>query len=158
MNVDIKLCKQEDKQIISGLCQFYYYDLETNSKLATLKYTHGRYEKMAYFDNYWLEDNRFPYLIFYNDTPIGFALIHDITVNPSANWKMAEFFIMAPFRQKGIGKKVVNWLFEKHSGHWELSVLKDNDPALKFWKKVLSDSKLVTHDEFQNYLFFEVLR
>lgn len=158
MNIEIKLCKKEDKNIISGLCQFYYYDLETNSELANLKYTNGYYEKMAYFDNYWLEDNRFPYLIYDNDNPIGFALIHDITVNPSADWKIAEFFIMAPYRHKGIGKLVADWLFEKYSGHWEISVLKDNVPALKFWKKVLNESTLLTHNEFQNYLFFEVLK
>jgi len=102
---ELQLCKAKDRHIIENLCQFYHYDLDVNSNLANIHFHNGCYEKMAYFDNYWNEENRHPYLILQDDEPIGFALVHDITVNPNATWKLAEFFIMGPFRHQGIGKK-----------------------------------------------------
>ncbi len=156
--IDLRICKKENQQVIAGLCQFYYYDLDSKSKLANLHYQNGRYDKMAYFDNYWQEENRFPYLIYKNETPIGFALVHDISVNPDADWKLAEFFVMTPYKHQGIGASVAQQLFEKHQGLWEVSVLRDNLPALGFWNKVLAGTKQVTHPDFQNYIFFEVLK
>lgn len=158
MKVELKLCKKKDKKIIAGLCQFYFYDLDTNSKLANIHYENGQYDQMAYFDNYWDEKDRLPYLIYKNSTPVGFALVHDITVNPQADWKIAEFFIMAPYRYQGVGKQAVEWLFKKYHGLWEVSVLKDNGIALKFWNKLLDNPAPLTHEDFQNYIFFEVLK
>lgn len=158
MNIEISLCKKEDKKIIAGLCQFYHYDLDTYSKLVNIHYNNGQYDPMAYFDNYWTEKDRFPYVIYKNCIPVGFALVNDITVNPRANWKIAEFFIMAPHRHQGIGKQVVEKLLKMHHGLWELSVLKDNLSALKFWNKMLDNATTLTYENFQNYIFFEVLK
>lgn len=158
MQIDIQLCDERNKYILEGLLQFYYYDLDSNSKLADIHYNNGQYNKMPYFDNYWSEKNRFPYVIYKAHIPIGFALVHDITVNPVANWKIAEFFIMAPHRYQGIGKLVVESLFKKHYGLWEISVLKDNMLAMNFWKNVLGNPTILAHKEFQNFIFFEVLK
>lgn len=158
MTIELKLCKKADKKILAGLCQFYYYDLDFHSKLANIHYADGQYDEMAYFDYYWTEKNRRPYLIYNNSIPVGFALVHDITVNPKADWKMAEFFIMARYRHQGIGKHAVQWLFNKHHGLWEISVLKDNQAALEFWHKCLDNPTVFVQEQFQNYLFFEVLK
>ncbi len=158
MKIEISLCKKEDKKIIAGLCQFYLYDLDTNSQLANVHYDNGQYVQMDHFDNYWAEEERFPYLIYKSGIPVGFALVHDITVNPQADWKIAEFFIMTPYRHQGIGKQAVEWLFKKHHGIWEISVLKDNVSALKFWNKLLDNPIPLTYEDFQNYIYFEVLR
>jgi predicted acetyltransferase len=65
---------------------------------------------------------------------------------------------MAPYKGQGIGRLIVNQLFQKHQGLWEVSVLKDNTPALQFWNKVLENPKAIIHTDFSNYLFFEVLK
>ena len=78
-----------------------------------------------------------------------------MSVNIKADWKLAEFFIMAPYRLQGMGQLAMEKLFQKHQGLWEISVLRDNKPALKFWEKMLLGSQGVQHDRFQNYLFFE---
>jgi predicted acetyltransferase len=156
MSLNLTLCPKADKKIIADLCQFYFYDLDAHSKLANIHYDNGHYKQMAYFENYWHEKNRFPYLIYKNHIPIGFALVHNISVNPKADWKLAEFFIMAPYKRQGIGAAAIEQLFEKHQGMWEISVLKDNMPAIKFWGEILSGSQKSTHDAFQNYVFFEI--
>ena len=153
--IKIKLCKQEDQARLANLCQFYHYDLDTNSALANVCYSNGYYKQMAYFDNYWTEENRVPYLIYNKHVLVGFALVHDITVNPEVDWKLAEFFIMAPFRREGIATHVLPQLFEQHQGVWEISVLKDNEPAIKFWSKLLKGCQTLEHQAFPNYLFFE---
>ncbi len=153
---ELRLCEKLNQHIIADLWQLYCYDLHTYSNLANIYYQDGRYEPMAYFDNYWDESNRFPYVLYKNHEPVGFALVHDISVNPKADWKLAEFFIMAPFRREGLGQFLIEQLFQKHQGLWELSVLKDNVPALQFWEKNLLGSQKILHNEFQNYVFFEI--
>jgi predicted acetyltransferase len=155
--IELKLCKQEDKARLAHLCQFYHYDLDANSALANVAYSNGYYKQMAYFENYWLEENRFPYLIYHHDELVGFALVHDITVNPEADWKLAEFFIMAPFRREGVASYILPHLFEKHQGRWEISVLKDNKPAMQFWSKFLENHQVLKHETHPNYWFFELL-
>ncbi len=155
---ELILCPKENQYIIKQLWQFYCYDLDSHSQLANIHYDEAAYRPMPYFDNYWDEDNRFPYLIYQNNRPIGFALVHDISVNPKADWKLAEFFIMAPYKGQGIGRLMVEQLFQKHQGLWEISVLKDNMPAIQFWTKVLKTPKETTHPTFSNYLFFEVFK
>lgn len=94
-------------------------------------------------------------MIYKNGIPVGFALVHDITVNPDADWKISEFFVMQPYKSLGIGRQAVEWLLKQHHGLWEVSVLKDNAPALAFWKKCLRNPKAIVHKAFPNYLFFE---
>lgn len=142
--------------IIADLCQFYYYELHTHSKLASFTYHNGRYDKMAYFDNYWAEDNRFPYLIYHDNIPVGFILVHDITVNPNIDWKLSELFVMAPFQKQGIARAVVDEAINKHPGTFEVSVLKDNSPALQFWSAIHSDKTPINHGQHQDFIFYEL--
>lgn len=155
--IKLQICKKEDKKIISGLCQFYFYDLDTHSNLARLSYANGCYAEMAYFDNYWQEDNRFPYLIIIDSKPIGFVLVHDITVNLDIDWKLAELFIMAPYKKQGVGSQIVRQVLKRHAGCWEISVLKDNTPALTFWRKIFDGQSHLTHESFENYIFYETI-
>ena len=154
--IELKICETKNKEILIRLIQFYYYDLDASSDLAHVKLKNGKYEDMPYFDNYWFEKQRFPYLVFYNTPPIGFVLIHNISVNINLKWKLAEFFIMRPFRRHGIASNVFRTIINNHKGAWEISVLKDNSPALKFWEKELRGAIKCYHGQFPEYAFYEL--
>lgn len=157
-DIQISLCEKEKKYIIANLIQFYFYDLLQFSQYTHYKFMeNGLIEKIPYFDNYWEEKNRYPYLIRQAQIPIGFALIHDITLNKDADWKMAEFFILAPYRKKGIGQSVVKSIFKEMPGLWEISVLKDNESAKNFWCHLLSPDTVPRHyEKFPQFLVYEI--
>lgn len=157
--IKIYLCKQENKYVIENLIQFYCYDLIQYSKHANYQFMqNGLFENIPYFDNYWLEDKRYPYLITQDQTPIGFALVHDITLNKNADWKMAEFFIFAPYRRKGIGQHVVKTIFKQHPGLWEISVLNDNEIAKNFWQRLLSQNSIHHYyAQYPQYIVYETI-
>lgn len=69
----------------------------------------------------------------------GFALINKTGSTPSIEWNMGEFFIVAKFQGKGIGRQVAFELFNRFPGQWEVMQMPPNLPAIKFWKKVVAE-------------------
>ena len=154
-NIHIGLCTKSNRHIIENLTQFYFYDLQQCSKHAHYPLNmNGRFEKMPYFDNYWEEEKAYPYLIKQNDLPIGFALVHDKTLDVKADWKMAEFFILAAFRKQGLARFAVSQIMKQHRGIWEVSVLKDNTIANAFWSKVLLNITPRQYPQYPDFLIY----
>jgi predicted acetyltransferase len=58
---------------------------------------------------------------------------------------MGEFFIIAKFQGKNIGRQVAWQIFDKYSGIWEVSVIPENRSGLSFWEGVIST---YTHSNF----------
>lgn len=98
-----------------------------------------------------------PYLISikYNNLVIVFSLAHDITINKSIDWKLAEFFIMPEFRKKNFGSEAAIKTIKSQHGSWEISVLEDNLVAKKFWLHILN--KLSVQYKSFKYQQYEVV-
>ncbi|HJU36225.1 MAG TPA: GNAT family N-acetyltransferase, partial [Gaiellaceae bacterium] len=86
-----------------------------------------------YFDAYWSELDRFPYLIDAEGEIVGFCLIRVA----DDGWHIAEFSILPHQRRKGIGRSAVQDLAERAraagAAHLEARVLAGNRSALDFW-------------------------
>jgi predicted acetyltransferase len=154
--IQIELCEKNNQQTIENLTQFYYYDLSQLSKHANIHLMkEGLFEKILHLSKYWEEKDRHPYLIKQANLPIGFALIHNLTINKEADWTMAEFFILAPYRKKGVGRHVIKSIFKQFPGFWEIAVFKDNHVAQEFWRNILPSSAphryYETHPQFIVY-------
>jgi predicted acetyltransferase len=153
--LSIELVKKDDRSLIANLLQFYMFEL---NQLSQHKYFElakdGKYQQYPYFENYWSENNRLPYAVKLNNLVIGFSLVHDITIIESMDWKLAEFFIMPEFRDKGIGTEAAIKTIQSHQGKWEISVLKDNPKAKAFWLHVFK--KLSMEYEVTDYPEYEV--
>lgn len=135
--ITLEKISQQKCGVIANLLQFYMFEL---NQVSTFKHfelnDNGQYKPYPYFENYWLEENRFPYLIQQDKAPIGFSLVHDITINPNLQWKLAEFFILPEYRQQHFGLQAAIQTIRLHSGSWEVSVLSDNKVAKQFWLAV----------------------
>ena len=94
--------------------------------------------EILYFDRYWSESDRFPYLIILSGRCVGFALV----------WRNAqkdchvvgEFFIAPDVRRRRLGKRAALMLFKLHPGAWELSVLPSNSSGFEFWRTLIRES------------------
>ncbi len=102
-----------------------------------------------YFDSYWQDDDRFPFL-FYVDTEIaGFVLVNSHSVNTEKrNTKsIAECFVLPKHRKKSVGKRVAFHVFDMFPGAWQVCEMESNTPAQQFWRKVIAEYTNGNFDE-----------
>jgi len=136
--IKLEIVNKDNQNVISNLLQFYMFEFNQLSEFKHFELgKDGKYLQYPYFENYWTEEQRFPYAVKYKEQIIGFSLVHDITLNKSINWKLAEFFIMPEYRRKNFGTETAITTIKSHPGSWEISVLEDNTPAKKFWLRII---------------------
>jgi predicted acetyltransferase len=128
--------------VIQNMARFYAYDLSRACGFYEVFDwsfpANGLYENPD-FSKYWREPNRYPFIIHVDDELAGFALIHKVGSVPEIDWNMGEFFIVGKFQGKGIGRQAAFELFAKFPGRWEVTQMPPNLPAIKFWKKIISE-------------------
>lgn len=149
-----------DYPIIQNMARFYVYDLSRDCGFLSEEWAipaDGLYESFD-FKNYFKDPTRKAFLVRVNDELAGFVLLNQAGTLNKTQWNMGEFFILAKFQGKGIGKQAVEQIWNIHKALWEVSVIPENKRALNFWRKVISDFtdgvyseeiKIVDYDEHQ---------
>jgi predicted acetyltransferase len=99
---------------------------------------HGLYE-YPYLDHYWVEEERYPFLVWVNGRLAGFALVsrYNYLTGGHDAWVIAEFFVMRKYRRQGVGEAAAWRIFELFPGDWQVAQLMENAPATAFWRKVI---------------------
>lgn len=137
MNISIELVKKEEKEILRNLLEKYHYehsqyDMRDVNDLGFFGYD--------YLDNYWTEDNRFPYFIKVDNKLAGFAMVNYYReVKLETDFTIPDFFVMYKYRGKGVGKYAANYILKKHKGKWQLSFHPNNENSKNFWIKTISE-------------------
>jgi predicted acetyltransferase len=118
MDIIIEPVKKEEKEILKNLLEKYNYEFSQYNGLDINNF--GLYGH-DYLDNYWTENNRFPFFIKVNSKLAGFVMINNyLEIKVETNYTMSEFFIMYKYRRQGIGKYVVDYVLNKFKGKWQL--------------------------------------
>lgn len=138
--ISIIKATKDDYTVIANMCRFYAYDLSRWCASISDNWDFpdsGMYES---FDPkiYFEDEGRHAYTIRVYNELAGFVLLNQATENSENNWNMGEFFIIAKFQGQGIGSLVAQSIWNMHPGKWEVSVIPNNKPALKFWEKTIS--------------------
>lgn len=151
MKIKVTKANKSNKDILKNLYVYYRYDLFLHSgddtSLALNKYgiVYGRKYRthdsaMAEFD----EIVNYPksivvYLFYTNKTPIGFAIVlKQNGIHHKIDYKLDEFFIVNKYRKQGFGEQAFCEIIKRYKGIWVLEILKENKPALLFWKKIIN--------------------
>lgn len=150
MPVSISLTDQSTKFIINNLYPLYLHDLSEIWGWKPNKY--GVYEEdetltlsdqNKVFDIWWEKPSTlFPYLIKADDIPAGFALVATPPYTPhNSEFYMNEFFILRPFRGKGVAEAAAVQLLNSHAGTWELQTnpTEVNRRAQSFWRRTINN-------------------
>lgn len=86
-----------------------------------------------WFDRYWVDDDRLPFLVNVADEVAGFCLIRVV----KGGWSIAEFGIGPAWRRKGVGRRAVAQLAvaaqRAGAAHLHADVHSWNQRALRFW-------------------------
>lgn len=137
MNLGLTLVPEERKTVIRNLMQLYFYDFTRYLELEVDR--DGSFPEYPDLDLYWSSGNsRYAYLITCDGKPAGFALV-DRLRSPEAQFYMTEFFVMQKYRRYGVGTWAAHRLFDMFPGSWKVSQIKANEPARRFWHRVIGD-------------------
>lgn len=93
-----------------------------------------------YLPRYWVEQNRYPFLVRVAGKPAGFILVRDTSdgQNGPVIHSIAEFLVMRKYRRKKVGQQMAFHIFDRFPGRWRVAQMAENHPAQAFWRRVIS--------------------
>lgn len=136
MNVEVVPAAESDKAIVANLMQLYLYEFPYIDHLEVGD--DGRFT-YHYFDRYWSEEGRYPFLIRAEQRLAGFALVIErrLLEPGTEGHAMAEFFVLRKYRRRGIGEAAARVLFEEFPGRWWVAQHAENVAAQTFWRTII---------------------
>ena len=137
-NVRLIPARIQSKSVIKNMARFYVYELSRYSgEDIPENGLFKAHEDCFNYDRYWREAGHHPFIIRVDDHLAGFALVNKQGTRSEVDWHLAEFFILASFQKKGIGRQVAGLLLNQFSGVWEVAQMPNNLPAIHFWRSVI---------------------
>ncbi len=130
---------ERDREAIRRLYPLYLHDLSEWSTHYRLD-ADGRWQP-SYVDDFLDRSESTAFLIREGAAAAGFAWVGGGDFprkRPDRDWRLAEFFVAMPFRRRGIGLAAAARVLGAFSGTWQLEVIDGNEPALRFWRRLLS--------------------
>ncbi|MEO6467798.1 MAG: GNAT family N-acetyltransferase [Acidimicrobiia bacterium] len=117
------------KPVLWNLFQLYAYEF---SEFTDQDIDDDGAYAYKYFDRYWTDADRTPYLFRQDDRLAGFALVRS-----GEPHDMAEFFIMKKYRRRGLGADAAHQVFARHPGAWQVRQMTANTRATAFWYRAI---------------------
>ncbi|MCP9486219.1 MAG: GNAT family N-acetyltransferase [Gaiellaceae bacterium MAG52_C11] len=96
----------------------------------------------SYLEDWLTRPGSHSLLIRADGRPAGFALVAETPfpyMPRDVDYHLAEFFVAAPYRRRGVGRAAALDTLQAFQGTWNLSVVDRNLPALAFWRAVIAD-------------------
>ncbi len=145
MEIDLKLAEYDEKYLLKKMLELYMYDLSSFENLDLNEFGEYGYR---YLDLYWVESERFPFILRVNQKLAGFALINKFAYSKGIDFTVAEFFILKKYRSEGLGRKLALKMFQQFFGRWEVRTLTKNIRAKKFWREIIEQYASESMKEF----------
>jgi predicted acetyltransferase len=126
------------REALRRLVPLYVHDLSQWTDHYRLD-EDGRWQP-DYLDDFLARPDCAAYLLREDGAAAGFAWVGGGDFPHKADdrdWRLAEFFVAAPFRRRGLGRAAASDVLDAHAGSWQLEVVDGNDAALAFWRDVL---------------------
>ena len=134
MDIAVTAAPITEKPVIERLLELYIYDY--SEFMGWDVDGEGRFG-YRYLDNFWTEDNRFPFLVRVDGIIAGFALVTILEKDGAPETDMSEFFVMRKYRRQGVGRIAAATLFDRFPGQWRVRQILANVPAQAFWRSVI---------------------
>ncbi|ANS74410.1 GCN5 family acetyltransferase [Paenibacillus yonginensis] len=138
MNLKLVPVRAENKDTLINLYQFYEYDF--SRYMDTDVDTNGKYA--LDIDFYWEGDERWnPFLIEVNGAIAGFLIVlfENMDTDPDPTHVIYDFMVLHKYRRTGVGRRAAVEAFNMYQANWSLAQIKNNLPAISFWRNVIED-------------------
>jgi len=131
MSPEIVAVPSSEKSDLWAMFQLYAAEL---APMVNLQPVDGIFP-YAYFDDYWQDDQRWPFWAMEDGARVGFALVRFAPEHDAM--QMAEFFILPAHRRGGIGLNFAKGLLARFPGPWKIRQILANQAATAFWRRVV---------------------
>ena len=146
MNVLVVPVVYDEKEILRNLLEKYDYEFsQYDNRDVNALGLYGYYD----LDNFWTDENKFPFFIKVDDKLAGFAMICKNVIDKGkygTDYGVYEFFVMYKYRRMGVGTKVMEYIFDKFKGKWQIGYIPKNKDTKNFWIKVVGK---YTNDKYE---------
>jgi predicted acetyltransferase len=130
MSPEIASVPLSEKADLWAMFQIYAAEL---APMVNLKPADGAFP-YRYFDDYWQDNQRWPFWAMSDGKRVGFALVR---FAPEHNaMQMAEFFVLPAYRRDGTGSRFAQGLLQRFPGLWKIRQIGVNTGATAFWRRV----------------------
>ena len=138
MDVIVSEASFDYKPVLHHLMQLYLHD---SSEFTGDDTGQDGLFAYRYFDEYWQESERFPFLIYCDAKLAGFVLInsHTFVLKEGAGRSIAEFFVMRKYRRRGVGREAAFRIFDRFPGRWEVRENAANVVGHQFWSSIIAE-------------------
>src|SRR5687767_5104700 len=135
--MEIHLCDATDADltVVSNLVRFYVYDMSRHTGWRCPD--DGLFGGCDDLPKYWRVPGNKPLLIKSGDELAGFVMLDANPSEPDVDYRVGEFFVLGKFRRRGVGARVAREIFDRFRGRWVVEALRDNTPAVAFWRSVI---------------------
>ena len=103
-----------DYPTIQNMARFYFYDRTVYMGWECPE--DGMFE-CIYFKHYFEDSDKKAFLVKIENELAGFVLLDQEGLIETVDWNIGEFFILAKFQGKDIALKVIESIFNPHSGN-----------------------------------------
>ena len=131
---------EDDREWIRAVYRDYLSELSTGKSGIFPALAEWPVREGEFLAGWFNDSSSHPFVILQDGQRAGFALVSRPADFPrrSADFRMAEFFVIAPARRRGVGAGAAALLFSRFSGEWEVIEDEYNRPALGFWRRVIA--------------------
>ncbi|WP_313893040.1 GNAT family N-acetyltransferase [Psychrobacillus sp.] len=138
MTITLQLALENEASILRNLYSLYLHDLSKFT--TTIDIGADGFFLYEDLEMFWKTEGISPYFIKYEDSIVGFLLLLERPFLKKENdFCVNDIFILNKYKGKGIGKKVLEELFEQKTGKYYVIELVENLPAVSFWKKIYKE-------------------
>jgi predicted acetyltransferase len=131
MNITLEPITPNQQEIIKNIAQYFHYDFSEMNGMDLEE--NGKFRTIPDIDDYYSKPEYASYFIRVDNKLAGLAVIRfegDTTY-------FRHFGILRKYRRQGIGLQVCHMLFDKYPGNWRVSQFDYNEPAIRFWRKII---------------------
>lgn len=134
--VELVPATETERPVVQNLARFYVYDLSAFAGWPCPK--DGLYACRDLAD-YWGPEG-LAFTIRADGALAGFALVDRPSPLGGADYWMGEFFVLAAYRRRGVGRAAALAAFRRLPGTWQVGQIPGNAPAIAFWRRVIDEA------------------
>lgn len=132
-DVKVEIIESEKENVLKNIVSLYLHDLSEYADDLKIN-SEGKFEYSG-LHYYFTEKELTPFFIYWKSEIVGFVLLNSGKYVPGdAEFSIHEIFVLKSFRGMGVAFSAVSKIAEMYQGKYRVEQLKDNLPAIRFWK------------------------